>query len=115
MRRQSILRPPCAAIPRRDGIGFTGSRSRASMRLASAISAVDICSKSSVLSRSSAEMVKELSISSLVPSSSPSGWGSSGIWSPSSACAARFSADCASFSSCTPRTAGSIIDIMCSR
>ena len=51
------LTPAGAAIVRREAMGCTGRRKRDSMRLAWAISSAFICSKSSVLSRSSPDMV----------------------------------------------------------
>ncbi len=54
VRRQSMRAPCGLGWPRRDGIGFTGSDRRASIRFAWAISAVLICSKSRLRRRSSA-------------------------------------------------------------
>ncbi len=63
VRRQSARTPRGSLLVRREVIGRTGSVSRAIIRRASAISAPDICSKSSVFSRSVAEAVNEASIS----------------------------------------------------
>ena len=105
------------ALVRRDAIGFTGNVRRDSMRFAAAISAVLICSKSSVFNRSFVDAVKDASTSTMVSSfsSSASGFGISGCMPSNNASAARFSAAWAARSSWTPRTAGNIMDIMCSK
>ena len=114
--RASMRRPDASAMVRREASGFTGSDRRASIRLASATSAVLICSKSSVRRRSSRLIVEVASTSICVSSCAPSVAGGIGRFAPSSkASAARFSAASALRSSCAPRIAGSISAIMCSR
>jgi hypothetical protein len=82
-------------------------------RLAWASSAVDICSKSMALRRSSVEKVSVASIS--ISSPSPSAGGGGGASAPSSsASAARRSAAVGLWGSFTPRTSGRSRLIMCS-
>ena len=117
VRRQS---GPRAVDVGRGGGGFSEAVQQGSaaqmMRRASAISATDICSKSSVFNRSSRLMVSVASISDLgtlpPPRASRAGHGRRRC---SNASAARFSAARAARSSATPCTAGISSDIMCSR